>query len=71
MAVVAPLAKQRKVPPALLDRSVCLRIRNKQEQESPDITRELLQPMPNLALDLDLVCHGEGNITKADGTRNR
>jgi hypothetical protein len=63
MAVVPIISQGRKVSPALLDRSVRLEIRNKQEEELLDIGGQLQQAALDLPLDLDIIVHGGDNIT--------
>ncbi len=61
--MVPIISKWREVTPVLLDRTVNLEIRDKQEEELLDITWQLSQTTRNLLLNPDLVIHRGDNIT--------
>ncbi len=63
MAVVPVVSERGKVPPALLDRSVCLEIRHEQVEKLLNVWRQSSQTTLDLPFDPDLVLHYGDNIT--------
>jgi hypothetical protein len=62
VAVVPILPKRGEISPTLLDRTVCLEIRDQEVEKLLDIGRQFPQATLNVPLDSDLICHGD-NIT--------
>jgi hypothetical protein len=63
MAMVPIFSERREISPCLLERSVCLEIREKKIEQLLYIRRELSQTPIHLSLDADLIFHGVDNIT--------
>ena len=63
MAVVSILREQGEVPPTPLNRTISLKIRDQQEQELLNASRQFLQPTCHLLLDSDFISHRGDNIT--------
>jgi len=67
--MVSILTKYREIPPTLLNRTICLKIRDQQEQKFLNICRKFIQPALNFFLDSNFMFHHGYIITIYAGSR--